>query len=84
MPYAIKVTTIVNQTQVESYLVEVTKREVLTSPKLIQAAIFWREIDCLPHIRAFRNISENGMAKAIEITSNTATDLGRLSSSLLV
>jgi hypothetical protein len=84
MPFAIKVTTIVNQTKVNSYLVEVTENEVITSPKLIKAAIFWREIDCKPHIKAFRNISEQGIARAVEVTSNTETDLGRISSSLLI
>ncbi len=84
MPFAIKVTTIVNQTKVDSYLVEITKTEVITSPRLIQAAIFWREADCKPHIKNFRNISEQGIARAVEITSNTETDLKRVSSSLLV
>lgn len=84
MPFAIKVTTIVNKIQVNSYLVEVTDREVITSPRLIKAAIFWREIDCKPHIGAFRNISEQGIARAIEVTSATETDLGQISSSLLL
>lgn len=84
MPFAIKITNIVNKTKVDSYLVEVTKNEVITSPKLIKAAIFWRELDCKPHIKAFRNVSEQGIARAIEVTSNTETDLGRISSSLLV
>ncbi len=84
MPFAIKITTIVNKIQVESYLVEATEKGVFTSPRLIKAAIFWRELDCKPHIKAFRNISEQGIARAIEVTSNTETDLGRVSSSLLV
>jgi hypothetical protein len=84
MPFAIKVTNIVNQTKIHSYLVEVTESEVITSPKLIKAAIFWREQDCQPHIKAFRNVSEQGMARAIEVTSETETDLGRISSSLLI
>jgi hypothetical protein len=84
MPFAIKITTIVNRIQVESYLVEATEKGVITSPRLIKAAIFWRELDCKPHIKAFRNVSEQGIARAIEVTSNTETDLGRVSSSLLV
>jgi hypothetical protein len=84
MPFAIKITTIVNKTQVTSYLVEVKEREVITSPRLIKAAIFWRESDCKPHIASFRNISEQGIARAIQVTSETETDLGRISSSLLV
>ena len=84
MPFAIQVTTIVNKTQVDSYLVEVTDKEVITSPRLIRAAIFWREADCKPHIGAFRNISNQGIARAIEVTSETETDLGQISSSLLI
>jgi len=84
MPFAIKITTIVNRIQVESYLVEATEKGVITSPRLIKAAIFWRELDCKPHIKAFRNVSEQGIARAIEVTSSTETDLGRVSSSLLV
>ena len=84
MPFAIKITTFVNKTQVTSYLVEVKDKEVITSPRLIKAAIFWREVDCKPHIAAFRNISNQGIARAIQVTSNTETDLGRISSSLLV
>lgn len=84
MPFAIKVTTFVNRTKIESYLVEVTDKEVITSPRLIRAAIFWREADCKPHIKAFRNISEQGIARAIEITCDSETDLGQISSSLLV
>jgi hypothetical protein len=84
MPFAIKVTTFVNRTKIESYLVEVTDKEVITSPRLIRAAIFWREADCKPHIKAFRNISEQGLARAVEITSDSETDLGQISSSLLV
>jgi len=84
MPFAIKITTIVNNTQVNSYLVEVKKKEIITSPKLIKAAIFWREDDCKPHIASFRNISYQGIARAIKVTSETETDLGRISSSLLV
>jgi len=84
MPFAIKITTIVNKTKLDSYLVEVTEKEVITSPKLIRAAIFWREVDCKPHIKNFRNISQQGIAMAIEVTSNTETDLGRISSSLLI
>jgi hypothetical protein len=84
MPFAIKITTFVNKTQVTSYLVEVKDKEVITSPRLIKAAIFWREVDCKPHIAAFRNISDQGIARAIQVTSNTETDLGRISSSLLV
>ena len=83
MPFAIKITTIVNKTQVDSYLVQVTDKEVITSPRLIRAAIFWREADCKPHIRAFRNISDQGIARAIEVTSATETDLGQISASLL-
>ena len=84
MPFAIKVTTFVNKTKIDSYLVQVSDREVITSPKLIKAAIFWRESDCKPHIRAFRNISDHGIAIAMKVTSDTETDLGRISSSLLV
>jgi hypothetical protein len=84
MPFAIKVTTIVNKTQVNAYLVEVKDREVITSPKLIKAAIFWRESDCKPHIASFRNISDQGIARTIKVSSETETDLGRISSSLLV
>jgi hypothetical protein len=84
MPFAIQITTIVNKTKVDSYLVEVTDKEVITSPKLIKAAIFWRELDCKPHVKAFRNISEQGIARTVEVTSNTETDLGRIPSSLLV
>ena len=84
MPFAIKITTFVNKTQVTSYLVEVKDKEIITSPKLIKAAIFWREVDCKPHIAAFRNISDQGIARAIQVTSKTETDLGRISSSLLV
>lgn len=84
MPFAIKITTIVNKTQVNSYLVEVKEKEIITSPKLIKAAIFWRELDCKPHIASFRNISDQGIARTIKITSETETDLGRISSSLLV
>ncbi|MBL4797656.1 MAG: hypothetical protein JKY50_09590 [Oleispira sp.] len=84
MPFAIKITTIVNNTHVNSYLVEVKDKEILTSPRLIKAAIFWREVDCKPHIASFRNISEQGIARAIQVTSETETDLGRISSSLLV
>ncbi len=84
MPFAIKITTFVNKTQVTSYLVEVKDKEVITSHRLIKAAIFWREVDCKPHIAAFRNISDQGIARAIQVTSNTETDLGRISSSLLV
>jgi hypothetical protein len=61
MPFAIKITTIVNKTKVDSYLVEVTNKTVITSPRLIRAAIFWREADCRPHIGAFRNISDQGI-----------------------
>lgn len=84
MPFAIKVTTFVNRTKIDSYLVQVTDKEIITSPKLIRAAIFWREADCKPHIRAFRNISDHGIAIAMEVTSDTETDLGRISSCLLV
>jgi hypothetical protein len=86
MPFAIKITTIVNKTQVTSYLVEVKEKEkeIITSPRLIKAAIFWRESDCKPHIASFRNISEQGIARTIKVTSETETDLGRISSSLLV
>jgi hypothetical protein len=84
MPFAIRVTTFVNRTKIDSYLVEVTAKEVITSPRLIRAAIFWREADCKPHIKAFRNISEQGLARAVEITSDSETDLGQISSSLLV
>ena len=84
MPFAIKITTIVNNTHVNSYLVEVKDKEILTSPRLIKAAIFWREVDCKPHIASFRNISGQGIARAIQVTSETETDLGRISSSLLV
>ena len=84
MPFAIKITTIVNNTHVNSYLVEVKDKEILTSPRLIKAAIFWREVDCKPHIASFRNISVQGIARAIQVTSETETDLGRISSSLLV
>jgi hypothetical protein len=84
MPFAIKITTIVNKTQVDSYLVQVTDKEVITTPRLIRAAIFWREADCKPHIRAFRNISDQGIARAIEVTSATETDLGQISASLLI
>ena len=84
MPFAIKITTFVNKTQVTSYLVEVKDKEIITSPRLIKAAIFWREVDCKPHIAAFRNISDQGIARAIQVTSDTETDLGRISSSLLV
>jgi len=84
MPFAIKITTIVNKTHVNSYLVEVKETEIITSPKLIKAAIFWRESDCKPYIASFRNISEQGIARTIKVTSETETDLGRVSSSLLV
>ena len=84
MPFAIKITTFVNKTQVTSYLVEVKDKEIITSPRLIKAAIFWREVDCKPHIASFRNISDQGIARAIQVTSETETDLGRVSSSLLV
>lgn len=84
MPFAIKITTIVNNTHVNSYLVEVKDKEILTSPRLIKAAIFWREADCKPHIASFRNISQQGIARAIQVTSETETDLGRIPSSLLV
>jgi len=84
MPFAIQITTIVNQFKVDSYLVEATDKEIITSPKLIKAAIFWREVDCKPHIKAFRTISDQGVARAVEVTSATETDLGRVSSSLLV
>jgi hypothetical protein len=84
MPFAIKVTTIVNKTQVDSYLVQVTDKEVITSPRLIRAAIFWREADCKPHIGAFRNISDQGIARAIEVTSATETDLEHIPASLLI
>ncbi|OUS40030.1 hypothetical protein A9R00_08105 [Oleispira antarctica] len=84
MPFAIKITTFVNKTQVTSYLVEVKDKEIITSPRLIKAAIFWREADCKPHIASFRNISDQGIARAIQVTSETETDLGRISSSLLV
>ncbi len=84
MPFAIKITTFVNKTQVTSYLVEVKDKEVITSPRLIKAAIFWRETDCKPHIASFRNISDQGIARAIQVTSDTETDLGQISSSLLV
>ncbi len=84
MPFAIKITTIVNKTQVNSYLVQVTDKEVITSPRLIRAAIFWKEADCKPHIGAFRNISDQGIARAIEVTSATETDLGHIPVSLLI
>jgi hypothetical protein len=84
MPFVIQVTTIVNRIKVDSYLVQVTDKEVITSPRLIRAAIFWRETDCKPHIGAFRKISEQGIARAIEVTSATETDLGQISSSLLI
>lgn len=84
MPFAIQVTTIVNKTKVNSYLVEVTKTEVITTPKLIKATIFWRESECKQHITAFRNVSDQGIARAVEVTSNTETDFGRIPSSLLV
>ncbi len=84
MPFAIQVTTIVNKTRVDSYLVEVTKTEVITTPKLIKATIFWRESDCKPNIAAFRNVSDQGIARAVQVTSDTETDLGRIPSSLLV
>ncbi|MFT4764261.1 MAG: hypothetical protein ACI9OH_001355 [Oleispira sp.] len=84
MPFAIKVTSFVNKNQIDSYLVKVTAKEIITSPKLIKAAMFWSEADCKPHISAFRNISEQGLARAVEITSDSATDLGQISSSLLV
>jgi hypothetical protein len=84
MPFAIKVTTFVNKTKINSYLVQVTNKEVITTSKLISAAIFWREADCQPHIRAFRNISDHGIAIPMEVTSETETDFGRISSSLLV
>ena len=84
MPFAIKITTFVNKTQVTSYLVEVKDKEVITSPRLIKAAIFWRETDCKPHIASFRNISDQGIARAIQVTSDTETDLEQVSSSLLV
>lgn len=84
MPFAIQVTNIVNKTRVDSYLVEVTKTEVITTPKLIKATIFWREDECRPNISAFRNISDHGIARVVKVTSDTETDLGRISSSLLV
>jgi hypothetical protein len=84
MPFVIKITTIVNKTHVNAYLVEVKETEIITSPRLIKAAIFWRESDCKPHIASFRNISEQGIARTIQVTSETETDLGRISSSLLV
>lgn len=84
MPFAIKVTTFVNKTKINSYLVQVTDKEIITTPKLIGAAIFWRKADCLPHLRAFKDISDHGIAIALEVTSETETDLGRISSSLLV
>lgn len=84
MPFAIQITSIVNQTKIRSYLVEITESEVITSPKLIKAVIFWREIDCKPHIKAFRNLSKQGFARAVEVTANTETDLGRIPSSLLI
>ncbi|NRA24839.1 MAG: hypothetical protein HRU08_10280 [Oleispira sp.] len=84
MPFAIQVTSIVNKIKVDSYLVEITDKEVITSPKLIKAAIFWQKTDCKPHIKAFRDISEQGMAKTIEVMPNTEVDLGKIASSLLV
>lgn len=84
MPFAIKVTTIVNKTPVNAYLVEIKNKEIITSPKLIKAAIFWRESDCKSHIASFRNISVQGIARTIKVTSETETDLGRISTSLLV
>lgn len=84
MPFAIKVTTFVNKTKIDSYLVQVTDKDIITSPKLIKAAIFWRESDCHPHISAFRRLSDHGVAVAMEVTSDTETDLGRISSSLLI
>ena len=33
MPFAIKITTFVNKTQVTSYLVEVKDKEIITSPR---------------------------------------------------
>jgi hypothetical protein len=84
MPFAIKITTIVNKTKVDSYLVEVTDKAVITSPRLIRAAKFWQEADCRPHIGAFRNISDHGIVRAVEVNSHTETDLGVVPSSLLV
>jgi hypothetical protein len=84
MPFTIKITTLVNKTKVDSYLVEVTHKTVITSPRLIRAAIFWREADCRPAIKAFRNISDQGIVRAIEVNSDTKTDLNWVSSSLLV
>lgn len=84
MPFAIKITTFVNKTKIDSYLVQVTDKDIITSPKLIRAAIFWRESDCLPHISAFRRLSDHGIATAMKVTPETETDLGSISSSLLI
>lgn len=84
MPFAIRISSQVNGIGVDSYLVEITsKQEVITTPKLIKAAIFWRSNECTHFLNQISTISKNSYSRAVEVTSTTPTDLGTSPSNLM-
>lgn len=76
MPYTIQINSQLDGTTSKSYLVEVKPNaQVVTSPKLINAALFWKAIDCKPLLAQIEEIAEHISAITVEIDQNTPADL---------